>query len=464
MSEKPCAGLLPLYLELYDQVAPGARERHEAFVEEIAGALAARGLEIQRAPVCRLEPEFSAAVADLERSGVDAILTLHLAYSPSGESVGPLSGTRLPIVVLDTTPDAEFGLDADPARIMFNHGIHGVQDMANMLRRHGKRFEIVAGHPQESNVLERCADLVRAARAAARFGSTRALRIGESFRGMGDFTVPEEVMERVLGVSVQQVAPADLGPYVEKVPGDAVKDELARDAGAFDIDCPAEVHRRSVLVGLALRALLEQGGYSAFSANFLAFDSAEGAVNTVPFLEISKAMARGTGYAGEGDVLTAALVGALLSAWPQTTFTEIFCPDWRGDSLFLSHMGEINPRVSAGRPLLCERPFPYTPAGNPAVLACAPAPGEAVLVNLAPGGEDTFALIAAPVEVLGEAQHPEMNDKVRGWIRPRLPVAGFLEEYSRAGGTHHSALVAGDRSEALAAFARSAGLGFVRID
>jgi len=235
--------------------------------------------------------------------------------------------------------------------------------------------------------------------------------------------------------------------------------EMERDREAFNVEAPGEPHRRSVKLGLALRACLEEGGFGAFSANFLAFEGAGGPVDTVPFLEISKAMSRGVGYAGEGDVLTAALVGALLGAWERTTFTEIFCPDWKGSSLFLSHMGEINPAVAAAKPLLCERPFPYTGAKDPAVLACAPAPGEAVLVNLAPGPEDSFTLIASPVEVLGDGTHPEMRTKVRGWIRPRRPVADFLEAYSRAGGTHHSALVLGDHIEGVGAFARLSGLG-----
>jgi len=456
---KSRAGLLPLYLELYEKAAPEARGVIEAFLAEVAGSLAERGLEVRTAPVCRLEPEFAAAVAEFEAGGVDAIVTLHLAYSPSEESVGALSGTGLPVVILDTTRDADFGPAVDPALIMFNHGVHGVQDLANMLRRRGKHFEIVAGHHSESNVLDRCADLVRAARAAGRFGATKALRVGESFRGMGDFAVPEDKLKSILGVSVKEVAPSELAPYVEKVTGEAVEEEMARDRDIFTVDCPEEVHRRSARLGLGLRALLAEGGYGAFSMNFLAFDSAEGPVSTVPFLEASKAMSRGVGYAGEGDVLTAALVGALLSAWPKTTFTEIFCPDWKGNSIFLSHMGEINPAAAAGKPLLCEKPFPFAAAQNPAILACAPAPGEAVLVNLAPGPEDSFTLIAAPVEVLGDGTHPEMKVKVRGWIRPGRPVADFLEAYSRAGGTHHSALVPGEHLEAIEALARFLGLG-----
>ncbi|MDZ7837486.1 MAG: hypothetical protein U5N58_05810 [Actinomycetota bacterium] len=51
--------------------------------------------------------------------------------------------------------------------------------------------------------------------------------------------------------------------------------------------------------------------------NFSKINSRSG-FPTIPFLEASKAMARGTGYAGEGDIITAALVGALLSLYPES--------------------------------------------------------------------------------------------------------------------------------------------------
>ena len=47
-----------------------------------------------------------------------------------------------------------------------------------------------------------------------------------------------------------------------------------------------------------------------------------------------------------------------------------------------------------------------------------------------------------------------MRATVRAWVRPHGGVARFLEAYSRAGGTHHSALLLGDKAEALAAFGR----------
>jgi len=459
MNSQPRAGLLPLYLKLYDDCMPERRAQFEPFLKSAADTLSSAGMEVVPAPVCRLETEFNDAVRAFERADVDAIITLHLAYSPSLESIAALAGTELPIVILDTTMDLAFGRDVSPDRIMYNHGVHGVMDMANVLLRHGKKFEIAAGHLSDPGVAGAAAGLVRAARAAKLLRQTRALRIGASFHGMGDFAVDESVLRDVLGIDVVQAQPRDLAPFVEAVGRDEIDDELARDRSRFDCRLDEGVHARSVAVGLGLRRMLAERSCDAFSMNFLAFDDSAGPVNTVPFLEASKAMERGIGYAGEGDVLTAALVGALARGFgTPATFTEIFCPDWQGGSVFLSHMGEINPATASGKPLVVEKPFPYTAAENPAVLTCAMQPGPAVFVNLAPGPNDTFSLIAAPVTVLEDAADEKMKNSVRGWIKPQCALTDFLERYSLLGGTHHSALILGVSTEAVAAFARFAGL------
>ena len=189
--------------------------------------------------------------------------------------------------------------------------------------------------------------------------SSRAVRIGPRFEGMGDFLVDEGILAEKLGIDVSHTDLDTLDAAILKVTDDEVAQELERDRERFDCELPEEVHARSVRVGLGLRALLEEGDYDAFSLNFQALDRADRPACTMPFLEISKAMSRGTGYAGEGDVLTAALMGALARSFDQVTFTEIFCADWQGGNLFLSHMGEISPSVAGDRPRVFEKPLPF---------------------------------------------------------------------------------------------------------
>ncbi|GMV91516.1 MAG: L-arabinose isomerase [Candidatus Hydrogenedentota bacterium] len=459
MTAKPRIGLLPLYLALYDVRMPELRSEFEPFIQDLVDGFTTRGVEVHCADVCRVQNEVVSALGVFDEADVDLIVTLHLAYSPSLETADSLIASPRPLLLLDTTMDVSFGLDVDPARIMQNHGVHGVQDLASVLRRCERHYEIVAGHLSDSRVLDRASAIARSACAARLLRTMRTMRIGETFAGMGDFAVADSLLEALLGVTVVQRDVDDLATIAADIGEDYIHHELKSDRDRYEVNAPEHVHCRSIRVGLALRRLLEIDQCDSFSFNFGAFNSSEGPIATVPFLEASKAMARGMGYAGEGDVLTASLVGALNAAFGRTTFTEIFCPDWKGNTLFLSHMGEVNPETSAGVPRLCEKDFPWAGALNPAVLTCATAPGPAVLVNLAPGPKNTFTLILAPVESLGDGTHPGMRDVIRAWIRPKNgDIAKWLERYSQLGGTHHSALVMDGDVDALAAFGRYAGL------
>lgn len=446
------AGLLPMYIDLYDRVLPGIRMEMEEFYRTIAREFARRGVEVVSVPVCRVASEFHSAIGRFENDGVDAIVTLHLAYSPSLESADALASSRLPIIVLDTTPDSRFDHNQDPERILYNHGIHGVQDLCSVLLRKGKRFQIEVGHWEKTDVLERVVGWIRAACLAAAMRSARVGLVGKPFACMGDFAVPFDVLKSNIGIQTIALDSSRFSSILNEVDDRSIDAEITSDQDQFHMDgLDVDLHRCATKTSMALREWLKRERLCAFTMNFLSIDEYS-ELPTVPFLEASKAMARGLGYAGEGDVLTAALVGSLLSVYPETTFTEMFCPDWDGDSIFLSHMGEVNLRVLVDTAKLKPCAFPFTNVTTPVIGVGRYKPGDALLVNLAPGPGEGFRLFAAPVTLLDVYGEDRLADSIHGWFRPGLPIADFLAHYSRGGGTHHLALVYGAKAQEIARF------------
>ncbi|OPZ72699.1 MAG: hypothetical protein BWY83_00508 [bacterium ADurb.Bin478] len=110
-------GLLPFYLELYDQVCPQYHDPAQRFADCIVEELRKRGFEVVSSPLCRVRSEFRAALETIENAGCEALATLHLAYSPSLESADLVAASPLPVVVLDTTPDAVFVQQASDDRV-----------------------------------------------------------------------------------------------------------------------------------------------------------------------------------------------------------------------------------------------------------------------------------------------------------------------------------------------------------
>lgn len=435
-------GLLPLYIALYDETSPHVRPRLEAFYKKIAKAFEEKDIEVVKTEdFCRLKPEFEKAVATFEEEKVDVIVTLHMAYSPSLESIEALASTKLPIVVLDTTETLEFTQNQDQGEIMFNHGIHGVMDMCSMLKRYGKPYAIAAGHYKESDCIKQACGYVRAAVAANAVKRAKVGLVGGAFEGMGDFAVePEELQER-FGITVESLEPDVLAEYAPKVNKEDLDKELEANKARFDFhkDVVQEDYEKSVATGLAMRACIEDRGYTAFSANFRT-------VNAMPFIECCKAMERGVGYAGEGDGLTAAFTGALMTSYPETNFVEIFCPDWKNNTVFLSHMAEINYRIADGKPLASPKPGTTNYAGYARMKG-----GKGVYVNISRGKED-YQLLLAPAEMLSY-NTDKFQQRIRGWMKPENgTTAEFLAAHSRHGATHHSIFVYGATVEELTFF------------
>ena len=433
-------GLLPLYLELYDECLLAMRPQVETFAATICKEYEKRDIEVITAPICRLKNEFAGAVKDFEEAKVDAILTLHLAYSPSLESSDVLAGTDLPIVILDTTPDFEFGLKQKAEAISYNHGIHGVQDMCNLLIRNGKRFMIEAGHWQESDVIDRTLIHLKACRLASAIRKSRVGIIGKPFTGMGDFAIDFDTLKKTIGMEVIPIDPRKFKGLMSGISEEMIEAEIRDNLENFTSGeySPKSMHD-TVATSLAVRKWLNDEKLDAFTVNFLNVTKAS-KIPVVPFLEASKGMAKGIGYAGEGDVLTGALTGALMEVFPETTFTETFCPDWKGDRILLSHMGEININLCSDKAVLQEKPFPFTDAGNPVVAVGCLKPGAAYLINLAPGPNETYTLITAPVEVYDTKGEETITDAIRGWFKSTMPIVDFLKNYSHLGGTHHQVL------------------------
>lgn len=456
-------GFLPLYVKLYDDGAPNMRLRIDAFAKEIFDLLEARDdVEVVTSDICRLESEFSDAVNYFEKEKVDSIVTLHLAYSPSLESEKVLKNTNLPIIILDTTPNYAFTDDEDNAAISYNHGIHGVQDMCNLLVRNGKQFFVEAGHYIESDVIERVVQRVKGIKAAKNFRNAKVGTIGGEFAGMGDFAVADGVLKEI-GIETVALTPDEAKEYVSQITDEEIEALKTLDKEKYIVsdEISEEFLYDNLKGSLAVRKWIEKENLTAFTANFLGINKAFG-VNGMPFAEANRAMERGIGYAGEGDVLTSALVGAFMGVCDETSFMEMFCPDWKNNLIYISHMGEMNTALTAQKAKFMFKPMRYSDIDT-TWLCGTYKEGKATLIDLAPLANGKFRVIVSFVEMkVPECEKFRVNNTC-GWFEPGKNIATFLEDYSQLGGTHHLMLMYGDMRKLAETFAKCMGYEYYEI-
>jgi L-arabinose isomerase len=436
-------GLLPLYAGLYDRDNPQAKYGYKNYIGEIEALFANNGVKVRVSSVGIYEDDIRIAVNSFENAGVSLIVVLFLAYHPSLESCPVLSTTKIPVALLDTTSAFAFGPDTDPALIEDCHGIHGVQDLCCVLQRAGKPYRVFAGHYKESDAVKRCVDYAKAAVMATTFMNSRVGLIGEPFEKMGDFAVGFEQMEKLFGIKTIRLDRQNALHHLNSLTQAEVARADRENRSVFMIEEGLDNNYLDLAAktGAVIKKWIASEELNAFTFNFLAFKNDPG-IPAIPFAAASLLMGKGVGYAGEGDVLTAALTAALMRVYPDSTFTEMFCPDWQGNTVFMSHMGEVNHKTTSWAKLI-KTTVSYVPeinGGEMPGVAGLYKEGNAVLVNLAPMAGGTFSLILAPCGICGIDSSDRLESTVHGWLRPPMELGRFLEEYSNLGGTHHSCL------------------------
>ena len=454
------AVLFPLYLKLYDKTFPDLRTRMLPFLQQVRDFLSARGVALTDFGIVATPAEVRRAAAAAAAARADIVIVLHLTYSPSLLVADTLQRLGSPILMLDTTPADRFDRKCTGADVSENHGIHGVMDLTSVLTGRRVPFEVVAGSLKSPDFAVRTEQALRALKAAALFRHQRIGLTGRPFAGMGDFAVKFSELKRRFGVTIHDMPVSRIIAAGRRVPSAAIAAAVQSDRRHYRLhEVDPSAHAAAVRDYLALSSIMAARNLSGYSMNF----QHAWRELAVPFYGCSRLMSDGIGYAGEGDVLTALLGRPLNFLSGEAFFSEMFCPDWRGGTLFMAHMGEIDVRFRRvqERPVLAQKKALTNDRLSVYPLA-ALAEREVTVVNLARDAERGFRLVVAradlvrfPVIVGFEMPHFKM--------KPRQPLESFLEKYAQNGGGHHIYLATGDQRQSLCRMARLLGMAFAEV-
>ncbi len=464
---RPKVGLLALTLELYETLLPDLRGSREAWLRgAVIPALQDQADILFTRAVFRRE-DIEAAVAEFEAARVDAVLVILLTYSPSQLALPALQRTRLPIVIWNTQELGAVDQAFTLANMVDNHGVHGTQDLANVLTRSGVRFHYVTSPDDDQEGLKQLGDFFAAAAAVNRLRSARIGSLGYPFPSMGDFAVDTTHLAATLGCAWMNLTVEDYIKRAAASPGAEVARLVAdyRQSYAVAPDLTEVDLVLTARVELALRGMIVDHRLDALTYQFMAFGDDE-RTPTLPFVAASRLMAEGIGFGGEGDLIAAAATTFFNWLQPPASFTEVFTIDFAGDSLFLSHMGEANTAMARrDRKIpLVARPAPITRTrGRQLALVTSFEPGPATIAALTLGPQGKWRLIASAAVL-------EDYGPLPGFCVPHSklkPASGdvrqFLTAYATAGGPHHNAVFFGDARLRLRSAAALLGADYCEI-
>ncbi len=217
-------------------------------------------------------------------------------------------------------------------------------------------------------------------------------------------------------------------------------------------------------IEIGLQYFLEQGNFKGFSDTF---EDLHG-MKQLPGIAAQRLMAKGYGFAGEGDWKTSSLVRAMKVMGTGLNGGNSFMEDYTyhfdpANPLVLgSHMLEICPSIADGKPNCEIHPLGIGGKEDPVRLVFNSAAGPALNASVVDLG-NRFRLLVNEVEAVAPIAdlpklpvarvlwkpYPNMNDGCAAWIL--------------AGGAHHTCYSQNLSSEHMEDFAEMAGIEYVRI-
>ena len=279
--------MLSLSLDLYRKVIPDAIGKYESFHQELKAHLATLGSLVSE-HFCFEREQVESAVREAVHQQADVLVVVLQSYSPSLVSLNALLRTDLPILIWNTQRLHEVGPDFSMNDMIENHGMHGVQDLCNCLRRSGRVFGLVSGHLNDPQHLDDLAQWLRIGHAVSFSRRLKVGLIGRPFQGMGDFGVDETRMLSDWGPSVEHITLSQLAESVSAVDEHRLKNEIDRDRSLFEFseDINEDDHRCSARLSVALRDLVKSTGIDAVTMHFGVFGE-DPRIETCPFLGFS---------------------------------------------------------------------------------------------------------------------------------------------------------------------------------
>jgi L-arabinose isomerase len=459
---------------LYGPAALSKVDEHAQVVVDALNAAGTLPHKIVFKPVLKSSAEITQFAIDANSSPncIGIIAWMH-TFSPAKMWIEGLQILRKPLADFHTqfNRDIPWGtIDMDFMNL--NQTAHGGREFGHIGARLRLPRKAIVGHWQDPEVHERLGAWSRAARGWHASRSLKLARIGDNMRQVS-VTEGDKVSAQIrFGWEVNTYGIGDLVEKISAATAAQVDHLCELYEATYDVAPElrkgADRHqalRDSAAIEIGLRALLESGGFTAFTTTF---EDLHG-MKQLPGLAVQRLMEDGYGFAGEGDWKTAALTRIMKvmahGLAGGTSFMEDYTYhlDPQNALVLGAHMLEICPSIAAGKPKIEVHPLGIGGKADPCRMVFDCPAGKAVncsIVDL--GSRHRFLLneveCVAPLEPL-----------------PKLPVARVLWKpapdlktataaWIHAGGAHHTVLSYALTTEHLEDFSEIAKIELSVID
>ena len=472
INQKVKAGLFGVGLNTYWPQFEGLYERLSGYQNQIAARLRSFGADVVDAGLLDCPEKSVEAASRMQKEGVEIVFLFISTYALSSTVLPVVQRLRVPVVILNVQPSAAVDYAAlnalgDRGKMtgewLANCQACSVPEFASVCNRAGIQYDIVTGYLQEDYVWQEVHQWMDAARVKAGMNNNRMGILGHYYCGMLDVYTDTALQSSVFGTHIELLEMCELKALRDAVTTDEISAKSKEFSQRFIISSqcePAEIER-AAQTAVALDQLIaaHQLGSMAYYYEGHAGNEYE---NIVTSMIAGNTLLTGNGIpiAGECEVknVQAMKIMSLLGAGG--SFSEFYLMDYHDDIVLLGHDGPAHFAIAEGHVGLVPVPVYHGKPGKGLSIQMSVKNGPVSLLSVCEGINGIFLLVAEGESVPGPVlEIGNTNSRYRFACGARI----FINEWSKAGPSHHCAVGVGHWADTIGKLAELLGIPMIQV-
>ena len=459
--------------DLYGEETLQKVAEHSAIITEYLDQAPEIPVRVVYKPTVKSADEIFAVMqaANIENNCIGVIAWMH-TFSPAKMWIGGLKILKKPLLHFHTQFNRDIPwatMDMDFMNL--NQSAHGDREFGFIMSRMRINRKVVVGHWQDHESLNKINGWIRAAAGWNDWQGAKFARFGDNMRNVAVTEGDKVEAEIKFGYSVNTYGVGDLAAVIDAVSESAIDQVIAEYEDSYTL-VPAlqkggaqhSSLRDAAKIEIGIQTFLENGNFKGFTTTF---EDLHGIVQ-LPGIAAQRLMAKGYGFAGEGDWKTAALVRAMKVMGSglkggnsfMEDYTYHFHPDNR--MVLGAHMLEICASIADAKPSCEIHALGIGGKADPVRLVFNSGPGPALNASIVDMGNRFRLLVNEVMAVTPFNQLPNLPVARVLW-KPYPNMHTGCAAWILAGGAHHTCYSQNLSSEHLEDFAEMAGIEYLLI-
>jgi len=468
-------GIFGVGLDAYWPQFEGLEARLRGYVEAVAQRIARPGVEVVNLGLIDTPDKAFAAGHAFRRADVDLILLYVTTYALSSTVLPVVRRAKVPVIILNLSPAAAidyawFNRLGDRAKMTGEWLAYcsacSLPEISNVFERSGIAFFQVSGMLENDSIAwNEIGEWIEAACVAHVMEHNRLGLMGHYYSGMLDIYSDLTAQCACFGGHIEILEVDELASLCREVSEQAAERRMAEFRTAFDIedDCSEEELRRAARTSSALDMLVEQHHLGSLAYYYKGTGNAdnEDAISSI-ILGASLLTARGIPVAGEYEIKNVQAMKIMDSFGAGGSFTEYYAVDYDHDIVLMGHDGPGHIAIAEGKTKVRPLKVYHGKAGRGLSVEMSVKHGPVTLVSLAETRNGKLKLVVAEGESVAGPILQIGNTNSR--YRFSFGVRRFMNDWTRAGPAHHSAVGLGHIASKIKKLALLVGLDFLQVE